>query len=206
MKHLEVRKVEDSRKRRKRRVRGICVGTRPIVIADRVVGLTAVAAILAAVVGILIYMLLMRRMTGEMVLAAVLATIALGIVLRGALLGACTGAVLAGAYAAVAPLIFGALLAFTNGAMGGPLDPLIGAAVFSICAGPFGFVLGILPGTILGALAGLVIGIDLALLRDRVSPAGAAWIGLLVAGVIVAGIVAPHRLTAQRARMWVSMP
>ena len=107
------------------------------------------------------------------------------IVLRGALLGACAGAVLAGAYAAVAPLIFGALLAFTSGATGGPLDPLIGAAVFGICSGPFGFVLGILPGTLLGALAGLVIGFLLALLRDRVSPAGAAWIGLLVASVIV---------------------
>ena len=107
------------------------------------------------------------------------------IVLRGALLGAFAGAVLAGAYAAVAPLITGALLAFTSGATGGPLDPLIGAAVFAMCSGPFGFLLGILPGTLLGALAGLVIGSLLALLRDRVSPAGAAWIGLLVAGVIV---------------------
>ena len=133
----------------------------------------------------------------------------LALVLRGALLGASAGAVLAGAYAAVAPFVFGAVLAFTNGGQGGMLDPLIGAAVFGICSGPFAFVLGILPGTLLGALGGLVIGLLMAPLRTRVSPAGAALIGLLVAVVIVVGAnlgMGPDMIEPQRSGFGRYMP
>ena len=106
---------------------------------------------------------------------------------RGALLGAGAGALLAGAYAAVAPAAFGILLALTNSGDGGPLDPLIGAAIFTICSGPFALVLGILPGMLLGAVGGLAVGLLVAPFRHALWDAGAALIGLLVAVLIVAG-------------------
>jgi hypothetical protein len=120
---------------------------------------------------------------------------------RGALLGAAAGATLASAYAALAPLFFGALLAFTNRANGRIVDALIGAAVFGICSGPFALVLGILPGALLGAVSGLLIGLLVAPWRHTLSRWGAALIGLLVALVIVVagnlllgpGMIEPHR-------------
>ncbi len=108
--------------------------------------------------------------------------------LRGALLGAMAGAVLAGFYAAVAPVAIGALLAFTNGGNGKILDAMIGAGVLSLCAWPFGLVLGVMPGTILGLICGLVIGLLVAPFRGGISNRGAALIGLLLAvAVVVAG-------------------
>ncbi len=108
------------------------------------------------------------------------------LIARAALLGAIAGATLAGFYAALAPAAVGVLLAFTNSANGKAFDALIGAGVFTLCAGPFALVLGILPGTILGLVCGLVIGLLVAPFRGAVSNRGAALIGLLLAVVIVA--------------------
>lgn len=120
---------------------------------------------------------------------------------RGAALGAATGGVLASIYAAMAPLAFSALLALTNSANGRAGDALIGAAVFGICSGPFAFVLGILPGVLLGAASGLLIGLLVAPFRRTLPRWAAALIGLLVAAAIaVAGnlllgpdMIEPHR-------------
>ncbi len=120
---------------------------------------------------------------------------------RGVLLGAAAGGILASIYAALAPRAFGALLALTNSANGRAGDALIGAAVFGICSGPFGFVLGILPGVLLGAGSGLLIALLVAPFRRDLPRWAAALIGLLVAAAIaVAGnlllgpdMIEPHR-------------
>lgn len=109
----------------------------------------------------------------------------LGLCLRGALLGALAGAVLAGFYAALAPLLVGGVLAFSNSANGKIFDAMIGAGVFSICMGPFALVLGILPGALLGLLSGLLIGVLVAPFRGALSNRAAALIGLLAALVLV---------------------
>lgn len=120
---------------------------------------------------------------------------------RSVLLGAAAGGVLASIYAALAPLAFGALLALTNSASGRLGDALIGAAVFGICSGPFGFVMGILPGVLLGAGSGLLIALLVAPFRRTLPRWAAALIGLLVAvTIVVAGnlllgpdMIEPHR-------------
>lgn len=110
------------------------------------------------------------------------------LILRGALLGAVAGAVLAGFYALLSPALAGIVLAITNSANGKLLDAMIGAGVFTICAGPFALVLGILPGTILGLFCGLVIALIIIPFRGALSHRGAALVGLLLAiGVVIAG-------------------
>lgn len=110
------------------------------------------------------------------------------LVLRGAFYGALAFAVLAAGYAAVAVPVFGGSLAYANRANGRLHEALIGAAVLSICSGPFAIVLGILPGMALGALCGLAVGLLAAPFRHRLRRGGAALLGLLVAiPVVVAG-------------------
>ena len=112
----------------------------------------------------------------------------LRLALRGALYGALAFALLAAGYAAVAVPIFGGSLAYANRANGRLHEALIGAAVLSICSGPFAIVLGILPGMALGALSGLIVGLLAAPLRHTLTRPGAALIGLFVAiPIVVAG-------------------
>jgi len=110
------------------------------------------------------------------------------LILRGALYGALAFALLAAGYAAVAVPVFGGSLAYANRAGGRFHEALIGAAVLSVCSGPFAIVLGILPGMALGALSGLVVGLLVAPLRHTLTRPGAALIGLLVAiPIVIAG-------------------
>ena len=105
--------------------------------------------------------------------------------LRGALYGALAFALLAAGYAAVAVPLFGASLAYVGRADGRLGEALIGAAILSACSGPFAVVLGILPGMALGAACGLAVGLLAAPFRHRLTRAGAALIGLLVAVPVV---------------------
>jgi hypothetical protein len=122
------------------------------------------------------------------------------------MLGAAAGGGLASIYAALAPIAFGALLALTNSTNGRATDALIGAGIFSICAGPFAFVLGVVPGTLLGAVSGLAIGLLVAPFRRGLPSWGAALIGVLVAIAIVIadnlalgpGMIEPHRTAPGR--------
>ena len=110
------------------------------------------------------------------------------LILRGVLLGAAAGAALAGFYSLLAPGLVGASLAFMNSDNGKLFEAMIGAGVFTICAGPFALVLGILPGTILGALSGLIIALLVAPFRRHLSHRAGALIGLLLAvGIVAAG-------------------
>lgn len=111
----------------------------------------------------------------------------LTLILRGTLLGALAGTVLASIYAAAAPAGVAAWLVSTNSSSGRVFDALLGAGVLGVCAGPFALVLGILPGMLLGAASGLVIGLLAAPFHSTLSSWGGAVIGLLVAVVIVAG-------------------
>lgn len=113
------------------------------------------------------------------------------LVLRGAFYGALTFAALAAGYAAVAVPIFGGSLAYANRANGHLHEALIGAAVLSICSGPFALVLGVLPGMALGAASGLAVGLLAAPYRHTLTRPGAALIGLLVAVPIV---IAAHMI------------
>lgn len=103
---------------------------------------------------------------------------------RGVSLGAVAGGSLASVYAALAPIVFGVLLASINSTSGRASDALIGAAIFGICSGPFAFVLGILPGTLLGAMSGLLIALLVAPCRRTLPRWAGALIGLLVAVAI----------------------
>lgn len=111
----------------------------------------------------------------------------LTLIFRGTLLGALAGTVLASVYAAAAPAGVAAWLVSTNSSNGRIFDALIGAGVLGLCVGPFALVLGILPGMLLGAVSGLIIGLLAAPFHRSLTSAGGAVIGLLVAVVIVAG-------------------
>lgn len=76
---------------------------------------------------------------------------------------------LAGFYALHASGLVGASLAFTDSANGKLFEAMIGVGVFTLCAGPFALMLGILPGTILGALGGLIIALLVAPFRRHLS-------------------------------------
>jgi hypothetical protein len=113
------------------------------------------------------------------------------LILRGVLWGTLAGGGLASVYAALAPIGFGLLLALTNSANGRAADALIGATLFGVCSGPFAFVLGIVPGTLLGAASGLTISLLAAPFRRTLSNAAAALIGL---GVAIASVGAGNLL------------
>lgn len=125
----------------------------------------------------------------------------LTLILRGTLLGALAGTVLASIYAAAAPAGVAAWLISTSSSNGRIFDALLGAGVLGICAGPFALVLGILPGMLLGAVSGLVVGLLAAPFHRSLTGWGGALLGLLVAVMIVAGgnlllgpgMVEPHR-------------
>lgn len=107
---------------------------------------------------------------------------------RGFILGTLAGAVLSITYTAVIIPLVGILLVATNIPSGKVFDALIGAGMFAMCAWPCAVPMGILPGTVLGAIGGSVIGLILLPIRARVTNVGAAIIGLLVAIGIIAGV------------------
>ena len=100
---------------------------------------------------------------------------------RGVFLGARAGAALSIAYTATAIPMLGILLVVTNIPSGKVFDALIGAWMLPICAWPFAVLMGILPGSVLGAIGGLLIGLIVLPIRTRVTQGGAAIIGLIVA-------------------------
>ncbi|RME77159.1 MAG: hypothetical protein D6784_04210, partial [Chloroflexi bacterium] len=106
---------------------------------------------------------------------------------RGLILGALAGAVLSSLYTAVIIPLFGILLVVTNIPGGRVFDALIGAGMFAICAWPAAVLAGILPGIIIGAAGGLLIGLMVLPVRASITSKGAASIGLLVGTIIIAG-------------------
>ncbi|GAB4568349.1 MAG: hypothetical protein Kow0047_21140 [Anaerolineae bacterium] len=106
---------------------------------------------------------------------------------RGIYLGALAGAVLSIVYTAVAIPLVGILLVVTNIPGDRVFDALIGAGMFAMCAWPCAIPVGILPAVMIGALGGLLIGLLILPVQDRVSNEGAAIVGLLVGvGIVVA--------------------
>ena len=112
---------------------------------------------------------------------------------RGIFLGALAGAVLSIAYTAVIIPSVGILLVVTNIPGGRVFDALIGAWMFAICAWPFAVLIGILPGIVLGAIGGFLIGLIVLPVRTRITKRGTAIIGLIV-GIGIAGSI--HALLA----------
>jgi hypothetical protein len=105
---------------------------------------------------------------------------------RGILLGAGAGAGLAALYTLLAIPGVGFLLLLTNSSGGKALDALLGFGAFAICAGPFALFIGILPAMVIGALAGLLIGLLMLPFRRSITDLGGAAIGLGVAALFVA--------------------
>jgi hypothetical protein len=125
----------------------------------------------------------------------------LGHVARSGLRGAAAGAVLAMAYTVLVIPLAGLSLVASNLPGGKGLDALIGAGAFAICAFPFALVLGVLPGVLLGAIGGLLIGAATAPFRGRLQRRAAAGIGLAVAGLMVFAAhlaIAPDLLDSAR--------
>lgn len=110
----------------------------------------------------------------------------LQLITRSLARGAIAGAGLAILYTLIAIPVVGLLLVISNIPIGKAFDAMIGAGVFAICAWPFAIMLGIIPGALLGAAGGLVIGVGLALLPGRATQRQAAWFGLAVAVILVA--------------------
>jgi hypothetical protein len=109
------------------------------------------------------------------------------LVKRGALLGALTGAVLASVYTMIAIPFMALALVWTNGQGNLVLEALAGATFFSLCAGPFAFVLGILPATFIGLLGGMLLGAFFIPLNDHLTGLGRAAIGASL-GLVLAVI------------------
>lgn len=109
------------------------------------------------------------------------------LVKRGALLGALTGAVMASVYTMVAIPFIALTLVWTNGQGNLVLEALAGTVVFSLCAGPFAFVLGILPATFIGLLGGMLLGAFFIPLNDHLTGLGRAAIGASL-GLVLAVI------------------
>lgn len=109
------------------------------------------------------------------------------LVKRGALLGALTGAVLASVYTMIAIPFMALALVWTNGQGNLVLEALAGTVVFSLCAGPFAFVLGILPATFIGLLGGMLLGAFFIPLNDHLTGLGRAAIGASL-GLVLAVI------------------
>ncbi len=109
------------------------------------------------------------------------------LVKRGALLGALAGAVLASVYAMLAVPAVALGLVLTNGQGNLLLESLAGAAILGLCAGPFAFVLGILPATFIGLLGGMLLGAFFIPLNDHLTGLGRAAIGASL-GLVLAVI------------------
>ncbi|MBM4460627.1 MAG: hypothetical protein FJ011_23185 [Chloroflexi bacterium] len=109
----------------------------------------------------------------------------LTLIARSLLLGAGAGALLATLYTLLAIPLFGLLL-LTNIPAGKALDALLGVGAFAVCAGPFALLVGILPAALIGALAGLPIGLLSLALGEQLTPRRGALIGLGVAVALVA--------------------
>jgi hypothetical protein len=109
------------------------------------------------------------------------------LVQRGALLGALTGAVMATAYTMIAIPVMALALVLTNGQGNLVLEALAGTVIFSLCAGPFAFVLGILPATFIGLLGGMLLGAFFIPLNDHLAGLGRAAIGASL-GLVLAVI------------------
>jgi len=109
------------------------------------------------------------------------------LVKRGALLGALTGAVLASIYTMIAIPVMALGLVLTNGQGNLLLEALTGTLIFSVCAGPFAFVLGILPATFIGLLGGMLLGAFFIPLNDHLTGLGRAAIGASL-GLVLAVI------------------
>lgn len=113
------------------------------------------------------------------------------ILARGAVLGALTGFGVSALYALLligfflAVMFYGAISTLPTHPDDAAMMLLVGPASASfmfICAS----FLGVLPGTILGTVIGLLISLPVGLLRSRLTPGGAAVVGVLVsAGVVV---------------------
>jgi hypothetical protein len=113
------------------------------------------------------------------------------ILARGAILGALTGFSVSALYAVLligfflAMSFFGALVALPTHPNDAAMMLLVGpasAGFMFICAS----FIGVLPGTILGTVIGLLISLPVGLLRSRLTPGGAAVVGVLVStGIIV---------------------
>lgn len=109
------------------------------------------------------------------------------LIARSLMLGTGAGATLATLYTLLAIPLFGLAL-LTNIPAGKALDALLGVGAFAVCAGPFALLVGILPATLIGALAGLVIGLLLLPWRQRITGRGGALIGLGVSLILVATV------------------
>ena len=99
------------------------------------------------------------------------------LVKRGALLGALTGAALASIYTMLAVPAVALGLVLTNGQGNPLLEALAGAAILGLCAGPFAFVLGILPATLIGLVGGMLLGAFFIPLNDHLTGLGRAAVG-----------------------------
>jgi hypothetical protein len=112
------------------------------------------------------------------------------ILTRGATLGALTGLVVSAAYAGVliafflATILWGAITTAPTQPADAAMMLLVGpasAGFMFICAG----FIGVLPGTILGLVIGVLISLAVGLLRSRLSPGGAAVVGVIISGAVV---------------------
>lgn len=110
---------------------------------------------------------------------------------RGAILGGLTGFGVSALYAVLligfflATMFYGALSTLPTHPDDAAMMLLVGpasAGFMFICAS----FIGVLPGTILGAVIGVLISLPVGLLRSRLSPGGAVVVGVLVSmGVVL---------------------
>lgn len=109
---------------------------------------------------------------------------------RGTALGAATGLAVSLGYSTLLIIFFlvSALYGVLTTAPTRPEDSamllLVGPAAAGIMFMCAGFI-GVLPGTLLGAVIGLLISLPLGLARSRLNPGGAAAVGVAVAGLVV---------------------
>ncbi len=112
---------------------------------------------------------------------------------RGAALGAATGLAVSLGYTVLliafflVSAIYGALTSAPSRPEDSALMLLVGPAAAGFMFMCAGFI-GVLPGTLLGAVIGLLISLPLGLARSRLTPRGAAAVGVAVAG-LAAGLI-----------------
>ena len=131
------------------------------------------------------------------------------LVKRGVGRGAMAGIGLAGGYIGLAIPLFGLLLVVSNATGGKVGEALIGAGVFAMCAWPFGIVLGMLPGALVGAGGGLVIGGMAAMLGRRIGRGGMALVGFGVGAVLALLahlLLAPGLVNDNATGIWGMLP